>query len=252
MAKMIGFSAILLTMSWDMAPLTESPKNTLAPATASSRVLSSVSTAWADFPGGARPVDHHLGFGEIAAGQMQGVDQPRRGDDRGAVLVVVEHRDIEQLLQLLLDHEALGRLDVLQVDAPEGRAQEAHAVDELVHVPGVDLQVEAVHVGETLEQHRLAFHDRLGRQSAQIAQPQDRGAIGNDRHQVALGGVVIGLAGVLLDLQAGHRDAGRIGQRQVALGGQGLGGADLELAGAATGMEFQGVLLGELNRIRHA
>jgi hypothetical protein len=51
---------------------------------------------------------------------MQRVDQAGR-DDRGAVLVVMEHRDVHDLAQALLDDEAIGRLDVLEVDAAEAR-----------------------------------------------------------------------------------------------------------------------------------
>ena len=42
-------------------------------------------------------------------------------DDRRAVLVVVEHRDVEQLAQPALDLEAPRRGDVLEVDAAEDR-----------------------------------------------------------------------------------------------------------------------------------
>ncbi len=62
----------------------------------------------------------------VAAGQMQRVDQAGGGDDRGAVLVVVEDRDVHQLAQALLDDEAFRRLDVLEIDAAEGRAEIAH------------------------------------------------------------------------------------------------------------------------------
>ena len=48
-------------------------------------------------------------------------------DDGGAVLVVVEHRDLHALLELRLDLEALRALDVLQVDAAEGRLQRRDA-----------------------------------------------------------------------------------------------------------------------------
>src|SRR3546814_6131290 len=94
-------------------------------------------------------------------GQRQGVDEAGGGDDGGAVLVVVEHRNVHQLLQALLDDEALRRLDVFQVHAAPRLAEEAHAVHELVDVAGVALEVDAVDVGETLEQHTLAFHPRL-------------------------------------------------------------------------------------------
>ncbi len=75
--------------------------------------------------GRAGAVHHQLGVAQFAAGQMAGIDQPRRRDDGGAVLVVVEHRDVHQLAQPLLDHEAFRRLDVFQVDAAEAGAGSA-------------------------------------------------------------------------------------------------------------------------------
>ena len=55
-------------------------------------------------------------------------------DDRGAVLVVVEDRDLHALAQLALDVEAVRRLDVLEVDAAEGRLERGDDVDQLVEV----------------------------------------------------------------------------------------------------------------------
>ena len=122
-------------------------------------------------------------------------------------------------LRLLLDDEALGRLDVLEIDAAEGGAEVAHAVDEFVDVLGIDLEVDGVDIGEALEQDRLAFHHRLGGQRAEIAEAEDGRAVGDDGDEVALGGVVVGRGGILArSRRHGHGDARRIGQRQVALG----------------------------------
>ena len=110
---------------------------------------------------------------------------PGGGDDRGAVLVVVEDRDVHQLAQALLDDEALGRLDVLEIDAAERRAEISHRVDEFVRVLRADLEVDRIDVGEALEQHRLAFHHRLGGERAEIAEAEDRGAVGDHGDHVA-------------------------------------------------------------------
>src|SRR3546814_12710216 len=67
---------------------------------------------------------------------MQRVGEAGAGDDRGAVLVVVKNRDVHDLAQALLDDEALGRLDVLEIDSAEGRAEEADADHEFVAVAG--------------------------------------------------------------------------------------------------------------------
>ena len=61
---------------------------------------------------------------------------------------------------------------------------------------GRDLDVDRIDVGEALEQHRLAFHHRLRSQRAEIAEAEDRRAVGDDGDEIALGGQVVGLAGI--------------------------------------------------------
>ena len=141
---------------------------------------------------GAGAVHDHLDVLELAPGQVAGVDQAGGGDDRGAVLVVVHDRDVHPLAQGLLDDEAFGRGDVLEVDAAEARLHQRDRVDERVGILGVELDVDRIDVGEALEQHRLAFHHRLGGERAEIAEAEDRGAVGDDRDEIALGGIIIG------------------------------------------------------------
>ena len=63
--------------------------------------------------GRARPVDDGADLADVLAHDLQGVHQ-RRGDDDGrAVLVVVEHGDVAQVLELPLDLKAAGGGDVL-------------------------------------------------------------------------------------------------------------------------------------------
>ena len=195
--------------------------------------------------GGTGTVAYQLGGFDVAAGQMQRIDQPRRRDDGGAVLVVVEDRDIEQLAQALLDHETFGGPDVLQVDAAPALAEKLDGVDELVRVLGRHLEIDGVDIGEALEQNHLALHHRLGGERPAIAQPQDGGAIGDDGDEIALGGVVIGEALVLRDGQHRDGDAGRIGERKIALGRHRLGGDDLELAGPTLAVKQQRFLVGK-------
>ena len=198
---------------------------------------------------GARAVHHHPDVLDGPPGEVQRVDQAGGGDDGRAVLIVVEHRDVHHLAQLLLDDEAFRRLDVLQVDAAERRPQVAHRIDELVDVVGVDFEVHRIDVGEALEQHRLAFHHRLGRQRAEIAEAEHRRAVGDDRDQVALGGVVVRGVGVLLDREARPGDARRVRQGQIALGRQRLGGNDLDLARTPLAVENKRFLFGNARLI---
>ena len=195
---------------------------------------------------GAGAVDDELEGLEIAPGQLERIEEAGGGDDGGAVLVVVEDGDVEQLFELLLDDEAVRRLDVLQVDAAEAGAQIAHAIDDGIDVRSVDQDVDGVDVGEALEQRALAFHHGLGRLRAEIAEAEDRRAVGDDGHHVALVGVVVGELGIAGDGQHRHRHARRIGERQIALRRERLGRRDLELAGLALAVELQRFLLGEV------
>ena len=196
-------------------------------------------------PAEPAPLQTSLGGLDVAAGEVERVDQTGRRDDRGAVLIVVEDRDVEQLAQPLLDDEAFRRLDVLEIDPAPALAEELHAIDELVGVLGIDLEIDGVDVGKALEQHRLAFHHRLGGERAAVAQPEDGRAVGDDGDEIALGGVVVGLALVLGDCQHRNRDARRIGEREVALGRHRLGGNDFELAWPPLAVKQQRFLVGE-------
>ena len=73
--------------------------------------------------GGAGAVADELGVFDVAAGQVERVDQAGGGDDGGAVLVVMEDRDVHQFAQALLDDEAFRRLDVFEIDAAPAGAE---------------------------------------------------------------------------------------------------------------------------------
>ncbi len=163
-------------------------------------------------PAAPAPVVATLTSLELLADHFQRVEHRRADNDGGAVLVVVKHRNLHPLAQLALDDEALRRLDVLQVDAAEGRLQAGDDVDQLVRIVLVDLDVEHVDAGELLKQDGLAFHHRLRRQRPDVAQTQHRRAIGDHPHQVGANRVVGGRAGVLDDRIASGGHARRIRQ----------------------------------------
>ena len=99
-----------------------------------------------------RSAHHHLDVADALPGDLQRVQERGAGDDGRAVLVVVEDRDVQRLLQPPLHLEALRRLDVLQVDAAERRRHGGDGGHHLVHGVGVQLDVEHVDVGEPLEE----------------------------------------------------------------------------------------------------
>jgi hypothetical protein len=171
--------------------------------------------------------------------QPKSVEDRRGADDRRAVLVVVEDRNVHTLAQPALDDEALRGLDVLKVDPAEAGLQSRDDVAEQVDVLAVDLQVEDVDAGEGAEEGGLALHHRLGGERPDIAQAQHRRAVGDHRHEVAARGQLAGLARILHDRLAGRRHPRRIGERQVPLGGHRLDRPDRDLPGARNAVVAQ-------------
>ena len=150
-----------------------------------------------------------LDFLRVFADHLQRIQNRCTDRDGGAMLVVMEHRNLHALAQLALDIKAVRRLDVFQVDAAKRGLQRGDDVHQLVQVVlFVDLEVKHVNAGKLLEQNRLALHHRLGRQRANVAQPQHRRAVGDDGHQVAARGVLEGVVGVFDDFFARRGDAG--------------------------------------------
>ena len=180
-----------------------------------------------------------LDLGERLALQHQRIAHGGRHRDRGAVLVIVEDRDVHPRAQLGFDFEALRRLDVFEVDRAKGRLKGGHDFDEFVRIRLIDLDVEHVNASELLEQDRLALHHRLAGQGPDIAQAEHGGAVGDHRNEVATGGVFIGSVGIGDDLLACGGDTGGIGECEIALGGHALGGFDAQFSGARQTMIIQ-------------
>jgi hypothetical protein len=103
----------------------------------------------------ARAGEHDLHVLGLLARKLERVEERRRRDDRRPVLVVVEDRDLHAPAQLLLDVEAVGPAQVLEVDAAERGLERGHDLHELRRVGCVDLEVEHVDVRELLEQDGL-------------------------------------------------------------------------------------------------
>ena len=171
-------------------------------------------------PAAPRPTISTSRSSILLAGELERVQQRGEDDDRGAVLVVVEDRDVERSLEALLDLEAAGRADVLEVDAAEGGGDGLDGRDDLVRVLGAQAEREGVDAAELLEQHRLPLHDRHRRLGPDVAEPEDGAAVGDDGHRVALDRVLEGLVAVVGDRLADAGDAGRVGHAQVVAGAQ--------------------------------
>ena len=183
---------------------------------------------------------HQLDLLQIFANHLDRIEQGRTHDDGSTVLVVVENRYFHALAQAPLDIKTVWRLDVFQVDSAKGgleRGDDVHQFVEIVFF--VDLDVKDIDAGKLFEQHRLALHHRLGGQGPNVAEPEDGGAIGDHRHQIAAAGVLKGLVRVFDDFLARRCNTGRISQGQVMLVDQLLGRCNGDLARCGEFVVFQ-------------
>jgi len=193
----------------------------------------------------AGSVDDHLDIFDLPIRQQAGIDDPGSGDNRRAMLVIVEYRDIHPVAQRLLDDEAIGCGNIFQVDAAETGFHDLHGIDERIRILGVKFDIDRIDIGEALEQHRLALHHRFRGECAEIAQTQDRGAVGYHRNQIALCCIIIGFRGVFGDRPDRDGNAGRIGEAEIALGGHRLRSDYLDFSGPAVGMKKQCLSFGK-------
>ena len=82
-------------------------------------------------------------------------------DDGSTVLVVVHHWNVESLLQSVLYIETLRCLDILKIDASEGRSYSLNGFTELHRVFLVHFYVEDIDATIDFKQQTFTLHDRL-------------------------------------------------------------------------------------------
>ena len=85
------------------------------------------------------------------------------------MLVVVHHGDVEGLLQTLFDVEALWSLNVLKVDAAEGRRNLLYCLAELLRIFLGNLDVEHIDAAVYLKEQAFALHHGLAAHRADVA-----------------------------------------------------------------------------------
>jgi len=140
--------------------------------------------------------------------------QRRDHDDGGAVLIVVEDRDVQTLLKTVLDLEAAGGGDVLEVHPTERRSDPHDRLDDLFGVRGVQADRHRIHAAKLLEQQRFALHDRQGSLRPDVTEAENGRTVGNHKHGVRLPRVVVGQILALRDGLGHPGYAGRVGQSQ--------------------------------------
>ena len=165
---------------------------------------------------------------EFLACDVQRVGGSSTHNNRGAVLVVVEHRNVHAFAADLFDDEAIRRFDVFEVDRTKGRFERTDNLGQFVRVGFVQFDVETVDVRELLKENGLAFHNGLGRQGTDIAKAQNCRAVCHHTNKVAARGISACCVRVGLDLEAGFGHAGAVGAGKVTSVCQRFGCADFQ------------------------
>ncbi len=189
-----------------------------------------------------RAGNHHPHVRDVFFHHPQTVENSGGADNGGTVLIVVEDRNIHPLAQLLLDVETLWRFNIFEVDAAKGGLQRGHHVNKFIRIEFVHFDIEHIDTGKFLKEYPLPFHHRLTGQRADIAQPQHRGAVRNNRHQIAARGVFVSRQRIFFDFETGGSNARRVGQRQIALGGEGFGRGNLDFTRNRKFMKIESTL----------
>merc|ERR1740139_365003 len=156
-AKMMGASAMSTNISSVRTPGADTPIKTSAPTRASFKVLlpfvhagstSLVNDTFgvtgdhigkrdsifdhelqASNASGTCSIQHNFDVFNLSLGYVTRVDQSSQTHDSSSMLIIVEHWDIHDLLQLVLDVEAVRAFDIFQVDTTEGGSQALDASD---------------------------------------------------------------------------------------------------------------------------
>jgi len=97
----------------------------------------------------------------------------------------MEHRDVHAFAAQPLNHKALRRFDIFEVDRPKSWLQTAHQIGKRIGIIFIDFNNKAIETGECLEQKRLAFNRRLRGLRTDVAKPQNSSAIRNHSNQIA-------------------------------------------------------------------
>ena len=99
-----------------------------------------------------------------------------------------------------------------------------HSLDDLFGIVAVHLDIENIDIGKALEQNRLALHDRLSGQRANVSQAKNRRSIAEHGHKISAACVLVGVLRIFLDLETRLRYTGRVREAKIALSSAGLGG----------------------------
>ena len=147
-------------------------------------------------------VHNDFDFIDLLAGDFESSQKSSQGSNGGAMLVIMEYRDIHDFLQFVFNVIAFRRGNIFQIDAGKVLFQQFHGMDEFILVLCVENNGDGINVAESLVECGFAFHNRHGSSSTDVAQAQYAGTVGNNSYHIASPGHFQGQVFILLDFKA--------------------------------------------------
>ena len=162
-------------------------------------------------PAAPRPIWPTTRVAERRARPARRVQHGRERDDRGCVLIVVQHRPVEARTQARLDLEAGGRREILELYRAEARGDRWRR-ESMQRAGSFSSSRIGTALMPTSVEKSAALPSMTGRLASapDVAEPEYRRAVGHDRDRIAEARVLVRERGVLLNGEANPGDARRV------------------------------------------
>jgi len=99
---------------------------------------------------------------DLFVDDFQRIQQRSSQNDGRTVLVVMENRNTQHLLEALFDFKTFRCFDIFQIDSPKSISDGCYRINKPFFIRCIDFDVKNIYIGEFLEQNTLAFHHRFG------------------------------------------------------------------------------------------
>ena len=165
---------------------------------------------------GAHAINDNFNIAHLLADNLQRVNERGEYNNGGAVLIVMEDRNVEFFFEPVFYLETTWGGNVFQIYSAKAGRDCFHDANDLVRVFRVQTNREGIDAGEFLEEHRLSFHHRHCCRRTNIAQTKHGSSIRNDGYRVFLYCQRKGLFRILVNRLADARNSRRVSHRQIS------------------------------------
>ena len=148
----------------------------------------------------------------------QTVDNAGKYHDGGAVLVVMEDRNVKHFFQAFLNLKAARCGNIFQIDAAVCGSNVLNRGNDLLRVLGVETDRHGIDIAEFLKQNAFSLHDRHGGICADIAETENCTSVGNDGDGVGFHGIFVSSLRGFGDYLAGLGNTWRVCDGEIFAG----------------------------------